>query len=127
MDRLDFIGNMTSLILGNAYPPVVQAVQEQAARGIVYNAPNEYQVRLAKLICQRVPSVEMVRFTNSGTEATLNAIRAARALTGKVKIAKCEGWVSWHPRRGIRQCSQRPQPERRPGPAHARAQRRRPA
>ena len=91
VDRLDFIGNMTSLILGNAYPPVVQAVQEQAARGIVYNAPNEYQVRLAKLICQRVPSVEMVRFTNSGTEATLNAIRAARALTGNVKIAKCEG------------------------------------
>ena len=91
VDRLDFIGNMTSLILGNAYPPVVQAVQEQASRGLVYNAPNEYQVRLAKLICERVPSVEMVRFTNSGTEATLNAIRAARALTGKAKIAKCEG------------------------------------
>ena len=91
VDRLDFIGNMTSLILGNAYPPVVQAVQEQASRGLVYNAPNQYQVRLAKLLCERVPSVEMVRFTNSGTEATLNAIRAARALTGKAKIAKCEG------------------------------------
>ena len=91
VDRLDFIGNMTSLMLGNAYPPVVQAIQEQASRGFVYNAPNEYQIRLARLLCQRVPSVEMVRFANSGTEATLNAIRAARALTGKTKIAKCEG------------------------------------
>ena len=91
VDRLDFIGNMTSLILGNAYPPVVRAVQEQAARGIVYNAPNEHQVRLARLLCERVPSVELVRFTNSGTEATMNAIRAARALTGRPKIAKCEG------------------------------------
>ena len=91
VDRLDFIGNMTSLIFGNAYPPVVEAVQEQASLGLVYNAPNEYQVRLARLLCQRVPSVELVRFTNSGTEATLNAIRAARALTGRTKIAKCEG------------------------------------
>ena len=91
VDRLDFIGNMTTLILGNAYPPVVQAVQEQASHGFVYNAPNEYQVRLARILCQRTPSVELVRFTNSGTEATLNAIRAARAFTGKTKIAKCEG------------------------------------
>ena len=91
VDRLDFIGNMTTLVHGNAYPPVVQAIQEQAAKGIVYNAPNEQQLRLARLLCQRVPSVDMVRFTNSGTEATLNAIRAARALTGKTKIAKCEG------------------------------------
>ena len=90
-DRLDFIGNMTSLPLGNAYPPVVKAVQEQAAKGLVYNAPNEHQVRLAKLLCQRVPSVELVRFTNSGTEATLNALRAARAFTGRTRIAKCEG------------------------------------
>ncbi len=91
VERLDFISNMTTLIQGNAYPPVVQAVQEQAAKGIVYNAPNEHQIRLAKLLCQRVQSVDMVRFTNSGTEATLNAIRAARAMTGKTKIAKCEG------------------------------------
>ena len=90
-DRLDFIGNMTSLPLGNAYPPVVKAVQEQAARGLVYNAPNEHQVRLARLLCRRVPSVELVRFTNSGTEATMNALRAARAFTGRTRIAKCEG------------------------------------
>jgi glutamate-1-semialdehyde 2,1-aminomutase len=57
----------------------------------VYNAPNEHQVRLARLLCERVPSVELVRFTNSGTEATLYAIRAARVFTGRHKIAKFEG------------------------------------
>ena len=89
--RLDFIGCMTTLVHGNAYPPVVKAIQKQAARGFTYNAPNRYQVMLAKLLCDRVPSLDMVRFTNSGTEATLNAIRAARAFTGKTNIAKCEG------------------------------------
>ena len=91
VDRLDFIGNMTSLPLGNAYPPVVEAIRKQASLGFVYNAPNQHQVRLARLLCERVPSVDMVRFSNSGTEATLNAVRAAMALTGKSKIAKCEG------------------------------------
>ena len=91
VDRLDFIGNMTTFVLGNAYPPVVDAVRDQAALGLAYNAPNEHQIRLARLLCQRVPSVELLKFTNSGTEATLNAIRAARAFTGKTKIAKCEG------------------------------------
>ena len=90
-DRLDFIGCMTTLVLGNAYPPVVEAVRKQASRGFTFNAPNRYQVMLAKLLCDRVPSVELVRFTNSGTEATLNSIRAARAHTGKNKVAKCEG------------------------------------
>ena len=90
-DRLDFIGCMTTLVFGNAYPQVVKAVQKQAARGFTYNAPNRYQVMLAKLLCERVPSLDLIRFTNSGTEATLNAIRAARAFTGKTKIAKCEG------------------------------------
>ena len=90
-DRLDFIGNMTTLILGNAYPPIVEAVQTQASHGLVYNAPNRYQIRLAKLLCERVPSLDLVRFTNSGTEGTLNAIRAAMSVTGRSKIAKCEG------------------------------------
>ena len=71
VDRLDFIGNMTTFVLGNAYPPVVDAVRDQAALGLAYNAPNEHQIRLARLLCQRVPSVELLRFTNSGTEATL--------------------------------------------------------
>ena len=89
--RLDFIGCMTTSVFGNAYPPIVEAVQKQAEKGIAYNAPNRYQVMLAKLLCDRVPSLDMVRFTNSGTEATLNAIRAARAFTGVTKVAKCEG------------------------------------
>ncbi len=89
--RLDFIGCMTTSVFGNAYPPVIKAVQKQAERGLAYNAPNRYQVLLAKLLCERVPSLDMVRFTNSGTEATLNAIRAARAFTGRTKLAKCEG------------------------------------
>ena len=90
-DRLDFIGTMTTLILGHSAQPVVEAVREQLERGVVYNAPNRQQVRLAKILCERIPSFELVRFTNSGTEATLNSIRAARAVTGKSLIAKVEG------------------------------------
>ena len=91
VDRLDFIGTMTTLVLGHSPKPVVDAVQEQMTQGVVYNAPNAHQIRLAKLLCERIPSFDLVRFTNSGTEATLNTIRAARAVTGKSKIAKVEG------------------------------------
>ena len=91
VDRLDFINTMTTLILGHANQPVMDAVKEQLDRGAVYNAPNENQTRLAKLLCDRIPSFDLVRFTNSGTEATLNTIRAARAFTGKNKFAKVEG------------------------------------
>ena len=91
VDRLDFINTMTTMILGHAPPPVMGAVKEQLDRGVAYNAPNEHQIRLAKLLCDRVPSFDLVRFTNSGTEATLNTIRAARAFTGKNKFAKVEG------------------------------------
>ncbi|HCP22778.1 MAG: aspartate aminotransferase family protein [SAR202 cluster bacterium] len=90
-DRLDFIGTMTSLILGHGPKSVVDAVGNQMGQGVVYNAPNPHQIRLAKLLCERIPSFDLVRFTNSGTEATLNTIRAARAATGKSKIAKVEG------------------------------------
>ena len=91
VDRLDFIGTMTSLILGHSPKPVMEAVRKQLEQGVVYNAPNAHQIRLAKLLCDRIPSFDLVRFTNSGTEATLNTIRAARAVTGKSKIAKVEG------------------------------------
>ena len=91
VDRLDFINTMTTLILGHAAPPVMEAVQEQLGKGVAYNAPNEHQIRLAKLLCQRIPSFDLVRFTNSGTEATLNTIRAARAFTGKNRFVKVEG------------------------------------
>jgi len=90
-DRLDFNGNYTSLILGHAPPDVVQAVQRAAATGLSFPGPTEYEVRLAETITRRLPSVERVRFTNSGTEATMNAVRLARAFTGRPKIAKFEG------------------------------------
>jgi glutamate-1-semialdehyde 2,1-aminomutase len=90
-ERLDFINTMTTMVLGHGPAPVLDAVREQLDRGLAYNAPNEHQVRLAKLLCQRVPSFDLVRFTNSGTEATLNTIRAARAFTGRSRFAKVEG------------------------------------
>ena len=88
---LDFMINATSLIIGHAHPDVVQALQQQAARGTSFSGPTEAQIRLAKILCDRLPSVDTVRFANSGTEATLNAIRVARAFTGRHKIAKFEG------------------------------------
>ena len=88
---LDFMINATSLILGHAHPDIVGALQEQAARGTAFSAPTELQTRLASILCERIPSVDRIRFTNSGTEGTLMAIRAARAYTGRHKIAKFEG------------------------------------
>ena len=88
---LDFMLNATSLIMGHAHPDVTRAIQEQAGRGVAFSAPTESQVRLAEMLCERLPSVDLVRFTSSGTEATMNAIRAARAFTGRSKIAKIEG------------------------------------
>ena len=91
VDRLDFNGNYTSLILGHAPPEIVKAVQEVAAEGLSFPGPSEHEIRLAEALVRRVPSLESLRFTNSGTEATMNAVRAARAFTGRAKIAKFEG------------------------------------
>lgn len=88
---LDFMINATSLILGHAHPDIVAALQAQAEKGTAFTGPTEAQTRLAQIITDRVPSMDSVRFTNSGTEGTLMSIRAARALTGKHKIAKFEG------------------------------------
>ena len=90
-DRLDFNGNFTSLILGHAPPDVVKAAQQAIESGLSFPGPTEWEVRLAEMLTRRVPSVERVRFTNSGTEATMNAVRLARAFTGRPKIAKFEG------------------------------------
>ncbi|MGH2377509.1 MAG: aspartate aminotransferase family protein [Candidatus Limnocylindria bacterium] len=89
--RLDLNGNYTSLILGHAPPAVVEAVRSAAERGLSFPAPVEDEIALAELLRSRIPSLERVRFTNSGTEATLNCVRAARAYTGRSKIAKFEG------------------------------------
>jgi glutamate-1-semialdehyde 2,1-aminomutase len=91
VERLDFNGNYTSLILGHADPGVVKAVQEAAAQGLSFPGPSEHEVRLAEILTQRIPSLEALRFANSGTEATMNAVRVARAFTGRGKIAKFEG------------------------------------
>ena len=91
VERLDFINTMTTMILGHGPAPVLNAVRQQLEYGLAYNSPNRHQVDLARILCERIPSFERVRFTNSGTEATLNTIRAARAFTGRSKLAKVEG------------------------------------
>lgn len=88
---LDFMNNFTSLIHGHAHPEVVAAVQSQVAKGSAYAASNDAQIELAELIAGRVPSIEQLRFTSSGTEGTLMAIRCARAATGRQKVMKMEG------------------------------------
>jgi glutamate-1-semialdehyde 2,1-aminomutase len=90
-ERLDFNGNYTSLVLGHAHPAVVRAVQDAASRGMSFPGPSEHEIRLAEILTRRIPGMEVVRFANSGTEATMNAIRVARAFTGRDKIAKFEG------------------------------------
>jgi glutamate-1-semialdehyde 2,1-aminomutase len=89
--RLDFYNNATSLLFGHAYPPVVAAISDQARKGTAFAIPTEPEVELAQLLAARIPSVEQIRFTNSGTEAVLFAIRAARVFAGREKIAKFEG------------------------------------
>jgi glutamate-1-semialdehyde 2,1-aminomutase len=88
---LDFMLNATTLIMGHASPTVVEVLTEQARKGTAFSTPTLPQVRLARLLCERIPSVDQIRFTNSGTEGTLMAIRAARAFTGRHLIAKFEG------------------------------------
>ena len=90
-ERIDFINNMTTLILGHRHPSVIAALGEQLERGVSYPAPTPLVVEWGELMCERVPSLDKVRFVNSGTEATLNAVRAARAFSGKNLLAKCEG------------------------------------
>ena len=88
---LDLLGNYTSMIHGHAHPEIVAAITAQAARGTGYAAGTEHAVDLAELMVDRVPGLDAIRFCNSGTEATLNAIRAARAATGRPAIVKFEG------------------------------------
>ena len=90
-ERIDMLGNYSAMILGHAHPKIVEAISRQAARGTGFAAANPYEVRLATLLCERVPSLERVRFCNSGTEATMFAMRLARAFTGRPKIARIEG------------------------------------
>lgn len=79
------------LILGHCHPRIVSAVEQQLKKGTLYGTPTEAELKLAELICKNVPSIEMVRLVNTGTEATMSAIRAARGYTKKKKIIKFEG------------------------------------
>jgi glutamate-1-semialdehyde 2,1-aminomutase len=88
---LDLIVNYTSLVLGHCNPAVMHALAEQTTRGTAFAAPTATEVELAEEICSRVRSVEQVRFTSSGTEATMFAMRLARAYTGRRKVARFEG------------------------------------
>ena len=91
VERLDVINNFTALIHGHGFPPVVEAVTRQVARGTAFTASTPEEVALAELLVARVPGLERIRFGNSGTEAVMMAIKAARAYTGRDRIAKFEG------------------------------------
>ncbi|HSD51990.1 MAG TPA: aspartate aminotransferase family protein [Candidatus Methylomirabilis sp.] len=91
VERLDCINNFTALIHGHAFPPVVRAVTEQLSRGTNFAFSTPEELMLAKLLVERIPGLEKVRFGNSGTEAVMMAIKAARAFTGRDRIAKVEG------------------------------------
>jgi glutamate-1-semialdehyde 2,1-aminomutase len=91
VQRVDFLNNYTSLIHGHADPDVVAAVTDQLHQGSSFGLPTPHEIDLAEVIAERVPSVEQVRFTNSGTEAVMSALQAARAYTGRPRIAKFEG------------------------------------
>ncbi len=93
---IDFVMSYGPLVLGHAYPEVIEAIENTARKGTTFGAPTEPEVELADLVCGSVPSVEMVRMTNSGTEATMSAIRLARGYTGRERILKFDGNYHGH-------------------------------
>ena len=95
-EYIDYVCSWGPLILGHAHPDVVAAVTDAAGRGTTFGAPTEAEVALAAEVADRIPSVEMLRMTSSGTEATMSAIRLARALTGREKVLKFAGAYHGH-------------------------------
>jgi len=93
---IDYIGSWGPMILGHADPGVIEAVKQAADRGLSYGAPTVSETTLARKVCEMVPSIEQVRFTSSGTEATMSAIRLARGFTDRDKIVKFEGCYHGH-------------------------------
>ena len=93
---IDYVGSWGPLILGHAHPAVVAAVREAALGGLSFGAPTESEVDMAELLCQLLPSLEMVRLVSSGTEATMSAIRLARGFTGRDLLLKFEGCYHGH-------------------------------
>ena len=93
---IDYVGSWGPMILGHGDPDVVAAIRQQAEIGVSFGAPTELEVQMAELLCERVPSIEQVRMVNSGTEATMSAIRLARGFTGRDKLLKFEGCYHGH-------------------------------
>ena len=93
---VDYVGSWGPMIAGHAHPEVIRAVQEMAANGLGFGAPTEIETRMADTLCSLVPSMDMVRMVNSGTEATMSAIRLARGYTGRDRIIKFEGCYHGH-------------------------------
>jgi len=93
---IDFVSSWGPMILGWGHPDVVGSLHAQVDRGTSYGAPTELEVELARLICEAMPSIELVRMVNSGTEATMSAVRVARGFTGREKIVKFIGCYHGH-------------------------------
>ena len=93
---IDYVGSWGPMVLGHAHPRVIAAVQETAARGLSFGAPTRLETGLARKLTELMPSIEQVRMVNSGTEATMSAIRLARACTGRDRIIKFEGGYHGH-------------------------------
>jgi glutamate-1-semialdehyde 2,1-aminomutase len=93
---IDYVGSWGPMIAGHAHPEVIEVVREAALAGLSYGAPTEVEVRMADKVCEIMPSMEMVRMVNSGTEATMSAIRLARGFTGRNFIVKFEGGYHGH-------------------------------
>ena len=109
VERIDFINNYSSMIHGHCHPKIIEALQRQAEKLIAVGAPTESEIVLAELLVGRLPSVEQLRFCNSGSEAAMIAIQAARAFTGRPKIAKIEG--AYHGGYDAVQVSLKPSPD----------------
>ncbi len=93
---VDYVLSWGPLILGHAHPEIVKALTAAAARGTSFGAPSPLEVELARLVQRAMPAMEMLRFVNSGTEATMSALRLARAYTNRPKIVKFEGCYHGH-------------------------------
>ncbi len=95
-DFIDFVGSWGPMIAGHAHPKVIKAVQDTAVNGTSFGAPTEMEIELAQVVCDSVPSLEKIRFVNSGTEATMSAIRLARGYTGRNMVIKFDGCYHGH-------------------------------
>ena len=95
-EYIDYVLSWGPLILGHAHPSIVEILQRAAERGTSFGAPTELEAEMARLVVAAVPSIELVRFVNSGTEATMSALRLARAYTGRDRVVKFEGGYHGH-------------------------------